>query len=80
MDFSLSHIKQRYRESMADRSISIHATLAEMLGTGIVVLVGTSAVQFSQDALDLTKVITQSPFNNRTLSAPSLTGYYEGQI
>eukprot|EP00892_Ulva_mutabilis_P009225 jgi/Ulvmu1/6675/UM030_0006.1 len=64
MEISLTHIKERYRSSMADRSMSIHATLAEMLGTGIVVLVGTSATQFSQDALDLTKAMTGSPFND----------------
>lgn len=64
MHFSLSHVKERYTASVADRSVSLHALLAEMLGTGIVVLVGTSAVQFSRDALNLTKVLTQSPFND----------------
>lgn len=62
--FSLAHLKERYRASMADRQVSLHAILAEMLGTGIVVLVGTSALQFTRDALDLTKVITQSPYND----------------
>lgn len=65
MRFSLAHVKERYKASVADRSVSLHAPLAEMLGTGIVMVVGTSAVQFSRDALNLAKVINQSPFNDR---------------
>jgi hypothetical protein len=49
LDFS--ELKERYRSMISDRRVSIHATLAEMLGTGIVVLIGTSAVQFANDAL-----------------------------
>jgi hypothetical protein len=47
--FDIEHIKERYRKQIADRSISIHATLAEMLGTGMVVLIGTSTIQMTGD-------------------------------
>lgn len=77
MHFSLSHVKERYTASVADRSVSLHALLAEMLGTGIVVVVGTSAVQFSRDALNLSKVLTQSPFNDR---APPRTTSARGTL
>lgn len=66
MDFSLAHVKERYQASIADRRVSLHAILAEMLGTGIVVLVGTSAVQFTRDALEIAKLITQAQHQSPT--------------
>jgi hypothetical protein len=49
--FDFTKLKERYRLMISDRRVNIHATLGEMLGTGMVVFIGTSAVQFASDAL-----------------------------
>lgn len=45
----MSALKDRYQAIMSDKSMNIHATLAEALGTGILVLIGTSAVAHGED-------------------------------
>lgn len=50
--YNLTHLKERYRAVITDRSVNLHATLAEMLGTGMLVLIGTGAVQLATDATD----------------------------
>jgi hypothetical protein len=62
----LGQLKSRYR-GIGSTKVSIHATLAELLGTGIVVLVGTASVQLTSDATALDMKLSQSPFPDRTL-------------
>ena len=58
---------------IADKSVSIHATLAEMLGTGMVVLIGTAAVQLSTEATEAQAAVAQAAFADRaTLPSPKL--------
>lgn len=47
--FDLSHLKDRYRKMITDRSVNLHASLAELLGTFIVVLIGTGAIQLGRE-------------------------------
>jgi hypothetical protein len=49
--FDFTELKERCRSTITDRRVNYHATLGEMVGTGMVVFIGTSAVQFANDAL-----------------------------
>lgn len=46
---------------LTDRSVSVHATLAELLGTGMLVLIGTGAVQQATDASAAKGLIDRAP-------------------
>lgn len=39
--FDMSHLKGRYQAMIKDRSVKLHATISELIGTGIVVFIGT---------------------------------------
>ena len=76
--FNLSHLKERYSAMVSDKSVSIHATLAEMLGTGMVVLIGTAAVELSNDTQALsalagtaTRALLIAPVSYTHLTLPT---------